>query len=73
MADGNMSGGKEEQSAVANHTHRHSNVPEEVLTPAPLAAESTVLTPSFPWLEEDVGAELGRRKKIFFRFHGRWR
>ena len=44
----------------------HSNVPEEVLTPAPLAAESTVSTPSFPWLEEDVGAELGRRKKNFF-------
>ena len=29
MADGNMTDGEEEQSAVANHTLRHSNVPEE--------------------------------------------
>ena len=66
MADSDMTGGKEEQSAVVNHTHRHSNVPEEVFMPAPLAAESTVSAQSLPWLEEDMGAELGRKKKNFF-------
>ena len=61
-----MTDGEEEQSTVVNHTHRHSNVPEEVLKPAPSTVELTASAQSLSWLEEDVGAELGRKKKNFF-------